>query len=26
MILIAERGKMFQPHNPPVSGHVTDLH
>ncbi|BCG88843.1 Bcr/CflA family drug resistance efflux transporter [Mesorhizobium sp. 113-3-9] len=26
MILIAERGKMFQPHNPPVSGHITDLH
>jgi len=26
MILIAERGKMFQPHNPPISGHVTDLH
>jgi DHA1 family bicyclomycin/chloramphenicol resistance-like MFS transporter len=26
MILIAERGRMFQPHNPPVSGHVTDLH
>ena len=26
MIFIAERGKMFQPHNPPVSGHITDLH
>ncbi|TIS83087.1 MAG: multidrug effflux MFS transporter, partial [Mesorhizobium sp.] len=26
MILIAERGKMFQPQNAPVSGHVTDLH
>lgn len=26
MILFAERGKMFQPQNAPVSGHVTDLH